>query len=111
MLVGCALLQDGEDGGGQAGGAAAGGGVNLANADAERTLLRIKQKLEGVEAGGWVGLAGGGGRVRDGEALLCWLGRGCLVLTGFATICLLPLLRCRRGRGTGRGGAGAAADG
>jgi hypothetical protein len=27
------------------------GGVNLANADAERTLLRIKQKLEGVEAG------------------------------------------------------------
>lgn len=27
------------------------GGVSVANADAERTLLRIKQKLEGVEAG------------------------------------------------------------
>lgn len=25
--------------------------VTVANADAERTLLRIKQKLEGVEAG------------------------------------------------------------
>ena len=52
-----ALLQD--DDGAAGGGAAAtaagggGGGVTLVNADAERTLLRVKQKLDGVESGGW----------------------------------------------------------
>lgn len=46
-------VDDGSGEAGGAGGAGAGTGVNLANADAERTLLRIKQKLEGVEAGEW----------------------------------------------------------
>ena len=44
-------VDDGSGETGGAGAAGAGAGVNLANADAERTLLRIKQKLEGVEAG------------------------------------------------------------
>jgi hypothetical protein len=74
MMASCVLLQDAEDGGAQAGGAAV-GGVNLANADAERTLLRIKQKLEGVEAGGWGWQAGrqGGGWAgsRPSCAMLC----------------------------------------
>ena len=72
MMASCALLQDGEDAGAQAGGAAA-GGVNLANADAERTLLRIKQKLEGVEAGGWGWLAGrqAGSWLGWSSAVLC----------------------------------------
>lgn len=46
-------LQD-EDGGSGAGAGTTGagaGGVTVANADAERTLLRIKQKLEGTEFG------------------------------------------------------------
>ena len=49
-------VDDGSGEAGGAGGAGAGTGVNLANADAERTLLRIKQKLEGVEAGEWAAL-------------------------------------------------------
>lgn len=47
-------LQD-DDGGSGAGAGPTGagaGGVSVANADAERTLLRIKQKLEGAEFGG-----------------------------------------------------------
>lgn len=36
------------------------GGSQLVNADAERTLLRIKQKLEGVEGGECRGEKGGG---------------------------------------------------
>lgn len=64
-----------DDGSGEAGGAGAGGGaagVNLANADAERTLLRIKQKLEGVEAG------------EAGMTGLDWLGRRCSTPAGAA---------------------------
>ncbi|PSC71129.1 serine threonine-kinase ATM isoform X1 [Micractinium conductrix] len=43
--------EDIDGGSGVSAAAGAGGPAGLANADAERTLLRIKQKLEGVEAG------------------------------------------------------------
>ena len=49
--------QDIDGGSGVSAAAGAGGPAGLANADAERTLLRIKQKLEGVEAGGWRAVA------------------------------------------------------
>ena len=119
--------QDGAEAAGQEGGggsvdgeetvaaaAAAVGSVSLANVDAERTLLRIKQKLEGVEGG-----EGGGEHwprqprelaLRAACLSAClpgvWGGGPALPLTLLTHVGGVP---CRGGRGTRRGGPGAAA--
>ena len=65
-----------------------GGAISLANADAERTLLRIKQKLEGVEAGGRRQVAGdGGASVKSSELeCVCVWGGGELPLPAIACL-------------------------
>ena len=47
------------------GGAAAAGGGGVSNADAERALLRVRQKLEGVVEGGEGDARGVGGQVQQ----------------------------------------------
>lgn len=107
---------------GSVSGAGAGGGINLANADAERTLLRIKQKLGGVEAGGVRGRAAGTeGRVNKlhcSRSTLCGIAVTSLDprrlffnpvrFRHACCLCRTPFTR-RRGRGSRRGGPGAAA--
>lgn len=87
---------DDDDGSGVAApGAADIGGVTLANADAERTLLRVKQKLEGVEAGVCACARGG---VERGEVLAGMPALG----SPHVRFAPLPQARARRAAWRGR---------
>lgn len=94
-----------DDTGGAAPAGADGGG--LANADAERTLLRVKQKLEGVEAGGCLqgaqeGSRGGGSSCSRGSSIQPLLCQLCLPACPLCRPKRLPLPH-RAGEGEARG--------
>jgi hypothetical protein len=49
--------------------AAASGGLELANADAERAVVRVKQKLQGLEGGEWCYSASGSNEHPNGHLI------------------------------------------